>query len=655
MIYTTDSLHDYIASFTHYLTAEEQASVVRAFHLAERAHRGQNRHSGEPYITHPVAVAAILADLRLDADALSAALLHDVIEDTKIPREEIKVLTSITVLHLVDAVSKLDHLGFASKEDAQAENFRRMLLAMTQDIRVMLIKLADRLHNMRTLGSLKVHKKRRIAQETLDIYVPIARRLGLNRVYNELHDLAFQAIHPKRYEVLQKALKAISGGNRALRIEALLSDLEAYLRANGVSATVSGQPKSLYGIYQKMRSQHMRFEQVNELFGCRVIVNDTISCYTAMGLIHQRYKPIPGKIKDYIAISKLNGYQSLHTTVFGPFQAPLEIQIRTEKMHHIAETGLAAHWRYKLENNDSSSLLAAQQAARHWLRQLLEIQSKTDSSKEFLSHVKKDLFPSEVYVFTPQGDTIALPRGASALDFAYAVHTEIGHHCHRVKINQQYKPLKTLLKNGDRIEVITSKTAIPHSIWLNWVITGRARSSIRHFLNRYPDISEKQLRANLIVGEAKYLILQGKFIDSAHWARCCSPIYGDAITGGINDRSGDSLIIHRTHCLQLKQKIKEGSFIPIPIEWSKDHHKEKFYNCRIELWTDNEPDKLAKIIHAIAHLNISIIDINLHAFENKASIHIFITVSLPNRSYLARLFKQLRNTHVVHHLQRTIS
>lgn len=477
-----ESLQQSVLQFTHYLTVADQAKVLGAFELAELAHRGQLRHSGEPYITHPVAVASILAEWRLDADGLASALLHDVIEDTRISHLLLKERMGSTVLYLVEAVSKLDHLEFASKEEAHAENFRRLVLAMTQDVRVMLIKLADRLHNMRTLGSLREEKKRRIAKETVDIYVPIAHRLGLNRVYTELHDLAFQAMHPHRYHVLKRALQAVAGGSRSARIEILLSDLEAYLRANQINATVSGRPKSLYSIYRKMREKNIGFDQVNDLFGCRVIVERPIECYMAMGLIHQRYKPIPGKIKDYIAIPKQNGYQSLHTTIFGPFSLPLEIQIRTESMHHIAETGLAAHWLYK--ENGKASLAAAQQDTRQWMRQLLDIQSKTTSSEEFLSHVQKELFPPEISAFSPKGDIFRLPRGSTALDFAYAVHSEVGHHCEKVKINLQPAELCTVLRNGDRVEITTSHELQVQNNWINWVITGRARSSIRHKLNK---------------------------------------------------------------------------------------------------------------------------------------------------------------------------
>jgi len=646
-----NSLSQHVSRFTQYLSSEDQTRIQQAFVLAERAHTGQLRHSGEPYITHPVAVAAILAEWRLDADGLAAALLHDVIEDTKISRDDIKLHMGSTVLYLVDAVSKLDHIEFASKEDAQAESFRRMLLAMTQDIRVMLIKLADRLHNMRTLGPLREQKRRRIAQETLDIYVPIAHRLGLNRVYTELHDLAFQAMHPQRYLVLQKALKAVAGGQRANRIETLLSDLEAYLRANGVEATVTGRPKSLYSIYQKMREKRMRFEQVNDLFGCRVIVERPIECYMAMGLIHQRYKPIPGKIKDYIAIPKPNGYQSLHTTVFGPFSAPLEIQIRTEAMHHIAETGLAAHWRYK--QGSGNSLAAAQQEARQWMRQLLDIQSKTDSSKEFLSNVKKDLFPSEVYVFTPRGDIIALPRGSSALDFAYAVHTEIGHHCSRVKINQQPASLKTPLKNGDRVEIITADNCVPQPNWLNWVITGRARSSIRHYLNRHPDTSERSSRLRALLGNSTILVLTKEILGQIRWARCCSPIHGDHVTGGLSERASEALVIHRSTCTQLRLRIKESSLQAVPLQWSKEESLAEGFICRFEVWAENQLGMLAKLAQAIADANINIVDISLHGIETQLQAHLHITVRVHSRSHLAQLFRVLRKLKGLHHLYRS--
>jgi GTP pyrophosphokinase len=472
-----------IAEFTrhlgNYLPPRDIALVERAFEFSETAHRGQFRKSGEPYITHPLAVASILSQWRLDAHGLAAALLHDVTEDTTVTKAEIELSFGKPVADMVDGVSKLDQIEFTTREEAQAENFRKMLLAMAKDVRVILIKLADRLHNMRTLDAMAHAHRRRIALETVDIYAPIANRLGLNALYLELQDLAFKQLYPMRYRVLAVAIKAARGNRREV-MNRLLDVIRDGLAKATITSHVSGREKTIYSVYKKMREKRYTFSQVFDIYGVRVLVPDTTACYAALGVLHSLYKPIPGKFKDYIAIPKANGYQSLHTTLFGPFGTPLEVQIRTHDMHRIAEAGVAAHWLYK--TGGELDIAKAQQQTHRWLQSLLEIQSESRDSKEFLENIKGDLFPDEIYVFTPKGKIMALPRGATAVDFAYAVHTDIGHHCVAARINYEQMPLRTELKNGDQVEVLTSPTARPNPSWLQFVATGKARSRIRHFL-----------------------------------------------------------------------------------------------------------------------------------------------------------------------------
>src|SRR5512147_638003 len=472
-----------IAEFTrhlgNYLPPPDIALVERAFEFSDSAHRGQFRKSGEPYITHPLAVASILSQWRLDAHGIAAALLHDVMEDTTVTKAEIETSFGKPVADMVDGVSKLDQIEFTSLEEAQAESFRKMLLAMAKDVRVILIKLADRLHNMRTLDAMAPVHRRRIARETLDIYAPIANRLGLNALYLELQDLSFKQLNPMRYRILAAAIKAARGNRREV-MNRLIDSIRQGLAGAGIDATVTGREKTIYSVYKKMREKRYTFSQVFDIYGARVIVADKARCYEAMGVLHELYKPIPGKFKDYIAIPKANGYQSLHTTLFGPFGTPLEAQIRTHDMHRIAEAGVAAHWLYK--SGGELDIAEAQRETHRWLQSLLEIQSESRDSKEFLEHIKGDLFPDEIYVFTPKGKIMALPRGATAVDFAYAVHTDIGHHCVAARINYELMPLRTELKNGDHVEVLTSPTARPNPSWLSFVATGKARSRIRHYL-----------------------------------------------------------------------------------------------------------------------------------------------------------------------------
>ncbi|HUH87194.1 MAG TPA: bifunctional (p)ppGpp synthetase/guanosine-3',5'-bis(diphosphate) 3'-pyrophosphohydrolase, partial [Pusillimonas sp.] len=463
---------------SQYLDPKDVERVKEAYRFSDQAHLGQFRASGEPYISHPIAVTEICAGWKLDADSLMAALLHDVIEDQDVSKAELAERFGPDVAEIVDGVSKLERLEFATKAEQQAESFRKMLLAMARDVRVILIKLADRLHNMRTLGAMAPEKRRRIARETLDIYSPIAHRLGLNALFRELQDLCFQAIHPNRYRVLHKAMMAARGNRREV-LSKITEAVKVALPAAGIEAEVSGREKSLYSIYTKMIEQKKTFSDVLDIYGFRVIVHTLPECYLALGTLHQMYRPVPGKFKDYIAIPKINGYQSLHTTLVGPYGTPVEFQFRTRDMDHVAEEGVASHWLYK---DDGTSLNNLQKRTHQWLQSLLDIQSQTGDSGEFLEHVKVDLFPDAVYVFTPQGKILSLPRGATPVDFAYAIHTDVGNHAIASKINGEYSPLRTELKSGDSVEIVTSPSSRPSAQWLNYVRTGRARSEIRHYL-----------------------------------------------------------------------------------------------------------------------------------------------------------------------------
>ncbi|MCR1006211.1 MAG: bifunctional (p)ppGpp synthetase/guanosine-3',5'-bis(diphosphate) 3'-pyrophosphohydrolase, partial [Stenotrophomonas maltophilia] len=477
----TAAVPDYVLQLeraAHYLPPEQLPLLRRAWEVGAAAHAGQTRKSGEPYITHPVAVAQVLAELGLDVEALIAAILHDTIEDTPLTREALAAEFGEAVAELVDGVTKLDKLKFRDRQEAAAESFRKMLLAMSRDLRVIMIKLADRLHNMRTLDAVSPEKRRRIARETLDIYAPIAHRLGLNVLFRELQDLCFAAMYPNRYQVLYKAVLAARGNRREV-IGKISDAVRAALPAAGIEAEVSGREKTLFGIYTKMVEQKKSFSEVLDIYGFRVIVHTLPECYLALGTLHQLYRPVPGKFKDYIAIPKVNGYQSLHTTLVGPYGTPVEFQFRTRDMHHIAEAGVASHWLYK---GSDVTLNDLQKRTHQWLQSLLDIQSQTGDSGEFLEHVKVDLFPDAVYVFTPRGKIISLPRGATPVDFAYAIHTDIGNQAVATKVNNEFVPLRTELSSGDVVEIITSPASRPNAQWLNYVRTGRARSEIRHYL-----------------------------------------------------------------------------------------------------------------------------------------------------------------------------
>ncbi len=470
---------DLCAMLGAYLDPTQVAQVARAYEFSARAHAGQSRVSGEPYIQHPLAVAKILAEMRMDEKSIVAAILHDVIEDTEIPKAQIVIEFGHEVAELVDGVSKLTQVKFENHAEAQAENFRKMMLAMVRDIRVILVKLADRLHNMRTLSVMRPDKRRRIARETLEIYAPIAYRLGMNKVRMELEELGFQALYPMRYRILDESVKKARGNRKEIvsRIEASIVER---LKQEGVGVRVLGREKHLYSIYKKMRTKLLPFNEVFDVYAFRIVVDNVDSCYRTLGIVHNLYKPVPGKFKDYIAIPKTNGYQSLHTILFGPYGVPIEVQIRSEDMNKVAEAGIAAHWVYK--TGDAGGSASSQDHARQWLRGVLEMQQGAGNSLEFLENVKVDLFPDVVYVFTPKGAIKELPRGATAVDFAYAVHTDVGNSCVAAKIDRRLMPLRTELHNGQTVEIITAPGARPNPLWLDFVVSGKARASIRLFL-----------------------------------------------------------------------------------------------------------------------------------------------------------------------------
>jgi len=484
---------DALASRLNYLSKADIKRVREAYKFADAAHLGQMRASGEPYITHPIAVAGICAEWRLDAQAIMAALMHDTIEDCGVTKAELIERFEAPTAELVDGLTKLDKLQFSTKEESQAESFRKMLLAMARDVRVILIKLADRLHNMRTMEGMAAVKARRIARETLEIYAPIAHRLGLNQIYRELQELSFQYLHPWRHAALHKAIQKARGNRRDVvqRIEREV--LKAYSETN-LAVEVHGREKTLYSIYRKMKDKRLSFAQVSDIFGFRIVVADLPYCYLSLGVLHQLYKPQPGRFKDYIALPKPNGYQSLHTTLLSPLGTPVEFQIRTEQMHMVAEKGVAAHWLYKT----SGSAQGMQQQGANWLQSLIDIQDETRDANEFLEHVKIDLFPDAVYVFTPKSKIMALPKGATPVDYAYAIHSDVGDHCVAAQVNGEPVPLRTELRSGDVVEIVTAAGARPNPAWLSFVRTGRARSKIRHFLKNLEqdesrDLGEKML------------------------------------------------------------------------------------------------------------------------------------------------------------------
>ena len=678
-----------------YLAPRDVDRIEEAYQFSDTAHQGQFRKSGHPYISHPIAVAEIVADWQLDAQAVMAALLHDVMEDTAVSKDQITERFGRPVAELVDGLSKIDRIQFQSQADAEAENFRKMLLAMARDVRVILIKLADRLHNMRTLGAVTAERRRGIARETLEIYAPIANRLGLDSLYRELQELAFSHLYPLRYKTLSKAIKA-ARGNRTQVVDKVLAAIKERLASAGIEAAVTGREKHIYSIYDKMMEKHLSFSQVLDIYGFRVVVKDVPACYLALGALHSLYKPVPGKFKDYIAIPKVNGYQSLHTTLIGPYGMPVEIQIRTQAMSRIADSGVASHWLYKSD----ADINEVQQRTHKWLQSLLDIQRASGDSTEFLEHIKVDLFPDEVYVFTPKGKIMSMPRGATTVDFAYAVHTDIGNRCVAAKINYELVPLRTEIKNGDRVEIITAAHAHPNPAWLSYVKTAKARSHIRHFLKtmQYEESaalgermlnqairalgakpseasperwdrlvrdsgakSRREVLADIGLGKrlaaivarkllllaepgqaegkapAGSIVIHGSEGMAVQFAKCCNPIPGDPITGFI--KKGQGLVVH-THDCPTAAKLRGDPEKWLDVEWAPETNK--MFDVGIRVMVANHRGVLAKVASAMAEAGSNIDNVSMDE-ERDPYTTMHFTLQVANRQHLARVLRALRH------------
>ncbi len=691
-----------------YLERPQLDAVHRAYLFGARAHQGQFRKTGESYICHPLDVAHMLAEMRLDADSIVAALLHDVIEDTRVSKQQLATEFGDEVAVLVDGVSKLTKMELENPDDAQAENFRKMMMAMVRDLRVILIKLADRLHNMRTLSVMAPAKRRRIARETLDIYVPIANRLGMNAIRLELEDLGFAALYPMRYRVIQDAVRNARGNRREV-MKRLETAIKNRLHQEQINARVVGREKHLYSIYRKMITKGLSLAEVLDVYAIRLIVDEVETCYRVLGIVHNLFKPLPGKFKDYIAIPKSNGYQSLHTVLFGPPGVPIEIQIRTEDMNKVAEAGVAAHWLYKSSSDTGNT---AHARAREWLQSLLEMQRASGDSVEFLENVKIDLFPDEVYVFTPKGQIMELPRGATAVDFAYAVHSDIGNSCAAVKINRRMMPLSTLLENGQTVEIITSPVGRPNPAWLNFVVTAKARSSIRNFLKnltrsdaiqlgRYlleralgelggglKEIAEPTVASaldELRVGSLDELceqiglgqrpavlvarrLLPGPEADAEgapqvrepaplsikggegtviSYAKCCHPLPGDRILGFLT--AGRGLVIHSQQCKNVAEFRKKPDKW-VHVEWAPGLDEQFATEIRIEI--DNQRGALATVAAAISELESNIEDVKTKERDGLHSTLQFV-LTVRDRVHLARIMRRLRAIPAVRRIART--
>lgn len=686
-----------------YLDEQQVNAIVRAYHFATEAHLGQFRKSGETYICHPLSVAIILAEMRMDTQAIISAILHDVIEDTGISKEELADKFSADVAELVDGVTKLTKLDNKSHAETQAENVRKMLLAMAKDLRIIIVKLADRLHNMQTIGFMSVEKKRRIAKETQEIYIPLANRLSMNNIRHQLEALCLEAIHPHRYQAINDAVKKARGNRREV-VNNIANTIKNRLNQTGLLFDVAGREKSIASIYKKMQRQKISFSNVFDVYAFRILSDQVDDCYRILGCVHNLFKPVPGKFKDYIAIPKANGYQSLHTILMGPYGVPIEIQIKTHEMHRLAKSGIAAHWLYKTNDIDGESIQAR---ANKWLRDLLDIQKTAGDSLEFIDNLKIDLFPQDVFVFTPQGNIIKLPRGATVLDFAYAVHTDIGNSCVSARIDNKLIPLQTQLENGITVEVITAPWARPNPLWLNYIITAKARSSIRHFLKNFKQkeaidlgrrLLEKELKSlNLLLNEVAesrikqilvalklqsmdelleeiglgnkmpFLVARRLSQEDIHaamkleytktdhapliirgtegmvitLAKCCRPIPGDPIIGFFNP--GKGIVIHHHECRN-SNEVKQKQISWLEVEWSQQISGEFSAELKIELL--NQRGSLATIALAISSADSNVENVVITNEDNKVSIDL-ITIAVKDRVHLAKVIRQLKKLSII--------
>lgn len=692
------------STLSGYLDKSLVDDCVRAYEFGAKAHLGQFRKSGEAYICHPVAVAISLAEMRMDANCIMAAILHDVIEDTGVSKQELANTFNHEVAELVDAVTKLTKIDSKSHAEAQAENVRKMFLAMGKDLRVIMVKLADRLHNMQTLGAMPAEKKRRIARETLDIYAPIANRLGMNSIRHKLETLSFHAMYPRRFNILDNALKKARGNRRKI-IDVIENTLKNRINQVNMTCEVSGREKNLYSIYQKMLHKKVSLNDVFDVYAFRIFCDNVDDCYRILGIVHNLYKPIPGKFKDYIALPKANGYQSLHTILIGPYGFPIEIQVRTHEMHRMAESGIAAHWLYK---SDDDKIDKFQDRANEWLRDLLEIQQTAGDSLEFIDNLKIDLFPQEVFVFTPKGEIIKMPRGATIIDFAYAVHTDIGNACVSARVDRKLVPLQTRLENGVTVEVITAIWARPNPLWLNYVTTAKARSGIRNYLKNFKqqeainlgrrllekelqsiqlqldDIDKTKVKTLLkISGKKKiedllediglgnkmpFLIAKQLTQDDIHsairlddnersqrtpliikgtegmvitLAKCCHPIPGDSIIGFYNP--GKGIVVHLHECRN-SNEVRKKQTSWLDVEWSQDVTGEFAAELRLEVL--NQRGSLATVATTISENNSNIENVTVVEQDSRISVDL-LTVSVKDRVHLAHIMRKLKDLAIV--------
>ncbi len=692
------------ATLSGYLDQSQINDCYLAYEFGDAAHSGQFRKSGEAYICHPVAVAISLAEIRMDTNCIMAAILHDVLEDTPVTKNELAERFNPDVAELVDGVTKLTKIDSKSHAETQAENVRKMFLAMAKDLRVIMVKLADRLHNMQTLGVMPAEKKRRIAKETLDIYAPIANRLGMNNIRHKLELLSFEAMYPRRHSVLKNAVKK-ARGNRLKVVDTIENSIKRRVEEADLHCDVVGREKDLYSIYQKMLHKKVSLTDIFDVFAFRIFCDDVDTCYRALGIVHNLYKPIPGRFKDYIALPKANGYQSLHTILMGPYGVPIEIQIRTHDMHRMAESGIAAHWLYKSDDDKSEKFQAR---ANEWLRDLLEIQKSAGDSLEFIDNLKVDLFPQEVFVFTPKGEIVKIPRGSTIIDFAYAVHTDIGNACVSARIDKQLVPLQTRLENGVTVEIITASWARPNPLWLNYVVTAKARSSIRSYLknfkqkeaislgrrllekellamhlhldtveesriqdllkvtgmqtmnellediglgNKMPFLIAKRIAQDDVLAAVKLedtdqtqktpLIIKGTEGMIITLAKCCRPIPGDSIIGFFNP--GKGIVVHHHECHN-SNDVRKKQTSWLDVEWSQDVTGEFPSELRIEIL--NQRGALATIASVISEQNSNIENVNVVDQDDRVCVDL-ITFTVKDRVHLAKVIRRLKELPIV--------